>query len=63
MKTVIWKLTAGNKPFQETADEKREAGLKYIERLKEDGENIVDIKEEDGKFIIIIDDELPINSQ
>lgn len=59
MKTVLWKLSAGDKPFQETADEKRKAGLEYIERLKSDGENIVSVDEENGYFIIKIDDELP----
>lgn len=33
---IIWKLTTGNKLGQESAQQKLEKGMLYIEKLKED---------------------------
>ena len=43
MKTVIWNLRAGSKVGQETRDIKLAEGEKYIERLKELGEEVEEV--------------------
>lgn len=40
---MIWKLTAGNRPNQETREQKRAEAQRYIEMLEK--ENIVVVKE------------------
>jgi len=56
MKTVIWKLTAGGMDGQETSQEKLGAGLKYIEKLKEDGEKVISVENDGKKLIILMED-------
>ena len=65
MRKVIWNL----KPFTakdkngnvvdiglETNDIKRTEGEKYIERLKNDGEKIISVTEEEDKLVILLND-------
>lgn len=54
MRTTIWNLIPGNKTDQETAEQKRQAGLEYIEKLKKE-DKVIDVKEENGKFIITLE--------
>lgn len=56
MKKVIWKLTAGNQDGQETADDKLAEGMKYIERLKNDGEKIMSVENDGKKLTILIEE-------
>jgi len=51
---VKWKLTAGTNPDQETAEIKRQEGLVYIERLKED-EVVLSVEETEKEFIITLE--------
>jgi hypothetical protein len=53
MKIVKWKLTAGNRPDQESAEMKRTEGLAYIERLKID-ETVLSVEETEKEFIITL---------
>lgn len=46
MKKAIWKIKRGD----------REAGLAYIEKLKQEGEKIIEIQENEREFIIIMED-------
>lgn len=55
MRTVLWKLTAGNQPFQETAEEKRKRGEEYIKKLTKEREKILEVKEEDGFLKITLE--------
>ena len=52
-KIVTWNLRAGTSSDQETLKQKRQKGLEYIEMIRQD-EVIEEIKEENGKFIIYI---------
>lgn len=54
-KIVKWKLVAGSKLNQEDAETKRQEGLAYIERLKEE-ENVISVEETDKEFIIKIEE-------
>ena len=54
MRTVKWKLIAGNKKYQETKAMKREEGLAYIERLKQD-ENVLEVVETEKELIITLE--------
>lgn len=52
---TIWKLEAGAKEGQETAEQKRDRGLEYIKELKKDPENKrVRYEEENNQFKIKI---------
>lgn len=55
MRTIIWNLNAGGMVGQQTFDIKRQEGLNYIERLKQDGENIIKIEEQTDKMIITLE--------
>lgn len=55
MRIVHWKLTTGNKVGQETAEQKRQAGLDYIERLKQE-EEVIEVIEEANRFVIKLKD-------
>jgi hypothetical protein len=55
MKIVTWNLKSGGRVSQETDDQKRQKGLEYIERLKEDNV-VIEVLEENGKFIIKMED-------
>jgi len=46
MKKAIWKIKRGD----------RQAGLDYIEKLKQEGEKVIEIIEEKDQFIIIMED-------
>lgn len=56
MRTVIWKLTPGTQSGQETAQEKLEAGIAYIDKLKSEGEIIKEVKNEGDKLVILLED-------
>jgi hypothetical protein len=51
MSIVKWSLVSGGKPGQETKDMKKQEGLAYIERLKED-ERVISFEETDKELII-----------
>lgn len=55
MKTVKWRLIAGNKASQEDFETKRQEGLAYIERLKEE-ENVVSVEQTEQELIIKIEE-------
>lgn len=56
MKKVIFIYRSGGKPGQQTEEEKRKAGLDYIEKLKADGEKVIEVKEENKQFLILIEE-------
>ncbi len=55
MRVAVWKLKSGGRIDQETAEQKRQKGLEYIERLKEDNE-VIEVIEEADRFIIKMKD-------
>lgn len=55
-KVVYWNLTAGTKQNQETKEQKRKLGNDYIERLKNDGEEIIEVIEEENRLKIVLKD-------
>lgn len=55
-KIVYWKLNSGNKIGQETQEEKRVLGLEYIERLKKDGEEVLEVIDEGNRLKIILNE-------
>lgn len=54
MRTVKWNLIEGNKKDQETKEMKRQEGLEYIERLKQD-ENVLEVIETEKELIITLE--------
>lgn len=56
MREILWKLTPGTMPFQETELEKLKAGEDYIKKLKKEGEKVLEVKKEDGFLKIILED-------
>ena len=56
MKIVYWKLNSGNKIGQETKEEKKALGFEYIERLKKDGEEVLEVIDEGNRLKIIINE-------
>lgn len=55
MRTVIWRLTPGGKLGQEGKEAKRQEGLDYIERLKQDGENVLSVEERETEIKITLE--------
>lgn len=56
MGTIIWKLSSGERVGQETSDQKLQLGMEYIEKLKNTGENILEVKNLGDHLEIIIED-------
>ena len=54
MKRVIFRYVAGGKYGQMSSEEKKQSGLEYIEKLKQAGENILDVTDNGKEFIILI---------
>lgn len=55
MRIATWRLSAGNKKDQETTEQKRQKGLEYIEKLRQEDE-VLEVIEEPNKFIIKLKD-------
>jgi hypothetical protein len=55
-KKVLWKLKQGNKFGQQTSEEKRVEGMAYIQRLRDAGENILEIEETADAILITMED-------
>lgn len=55
-KKVLWKLKQGNKIGQEASEEKRAEAEAYIQRLKDDGENVIEVQENADSLIITLED-------
>lgn len=53
MRQTIWNLKSGGKEGQESYEEKRKAGLEYIEKLKKE-DIVVEVVEEKDRFIITL---------
>ena len=56
MKLVIWKLKNGDRVGQETADQKLKEGLEYIERLKAEGEKVIEVNNKGIQLEILIEE-------
>ena len=56
MKTVIWKLKPGTKENQESREQKKQAAYDYIDKLNTEGEEIVNVIEEDDSIKIYINE-------
>lgn len=54
MRIVKWRIIEGTKSSQETKEQKRQSGLDYIEKLKED-ENVLNVEETSEEFIITLE--------
>lgn len=54
MRIVKWRLKSGERDGQETVEMKRQEGLSYIEKLKEE-ENVLSVEETEREFIITLD--------
>ena len=54
MRITKFLLTAGSKVGQESAEEKRQEGLRYIERLKKE-DKVISVEETDKEFIITLE--------
>lgn len=60
-RTVIWKLNdvvslASGKPeVIESESQARIAGNEYIQKLKDEGENVIEVKEQGRKLIITLE--------
>ncbi len=55
MKTVIWKLKAGNMEGQETAEQKRLSGYDYIEKIAEH-EKVLNVVDEGDHLKIYLEE-------
>ncbi len=55
-KTFIWSLRSGGKIGQMSREQKLQEGYAYIQRLQDDGENILHIEELADKIIIHLED-------
>jgi len=55
-KIVKWRLNPGGKDGQMKREELYRAGLGYIEKLKDEGENVLDVQETENEFTIILED-------
>lgn len=54
MRTVKWSLKVGNKVGQEDYETKRNEGLAYIERLKEE-DAVLSVEETENEFVITLE--------
>ena len=54
MRICTWSLSPGGREGQETREEKRMKGLEYIRKL---GDEVLEYKEENDKFVITLKDE------
>lgn len=60
MRTVIWKLepvflkTGGKTSIVESAENARKSGEEYIQRLKDDGEEVLSVEEVGNKLVIML---------
>lgn len=55
MRKIIYIYRASGKAGHQTEEEKRQIGLDYVEKLKDEF-NVVEVKDEDKKFIVYIED-------
>lgn len=55
LRKIIYIYSASGKAGHQTEEEKKQIGLDYIEKLK-DEMNVVDVKDENKQFIIYIED-------
>jgi len=55
-KIAIWKIDCSPSNIAEATAHYRQQGLDYIEKLREEGENIIEIREEKCRFIIVMED-------
>lgn len=56
MRTIIWRLTPGGKIGQEGLEAKKQEGLAYIERLKQEGETVMSVEERQNDIKIVLAD-------
>lgn len=55
-KKVVWKIKQGNKFGQETSDQKRAEGEAYIQKLRDAGENVINIEDTGESLVITIEE-------
>lgn len=56
MKKVVFIYKSGGGIGQQTEEEKKQVGLDYIQMLKDQGEKIVEVKDENKQFTIYIEE-------